>query len=277
MNVGTICARIRMPLLWAGVLAILASTVIDLPGLIGLVLLVLGLALYFRIGTVRAAPVVLRSPVAGRWEPVNSPTDRVPSHGLHAYGQTYAVDLVHVPADRERPAFGWSPLSRPPEDFPAYGQPVYAPADGTVVRVHGRARDHRSRNSWPALIALLVVEAGGRELLGPRFILGNHLVIDLGDGRYALLAHLRHGSLRVSAGDRVTAGQQLAECGNTGNSTEPHLHFQVMDSPRVLFAAGLPIGFDRYTVDGAASAGMPRNGEAFDAPAPAATTGTAGA
>ncbi len=69
------------------------------------------------------------------------------------------------------------------------------------------------------------------ELLGPGRILGNHVVLDLGDEVYAALAHLRRGSVRVRPGDRVAAGQQLAACGNSGNSTEPHLHFQLMDHP----------------------------------------------
>ena len=82
-----------------------------------------------------------------------------------------------------------------------------------------------------------------RELLGPGRILGNHVVLDLGGGVFAALAHLRRGSLLVRRGDRVAAGQQLAKCGNSGNSTEPHLHFQLMDHPSVLRAAGLPVRF----------------------------------
>jgi murein DD-endopeptidase MepM/ murein hydrolase activator NlpD len=99
------------------------------------------------------------------------------------------------------PQFGTGPAFRSPEDFPAFGRPVPAPADGLVVRVHGRERDHRSRSSWPSL---------------------------------------RRCSLRVAKGQRVAAGEQVAECGNSGNSTEPHLHFQLQDHPSVLFAAGLP-------------------------------------
>jgi len=89
----------------------------------------------------------------------------------------------------------------------------------------------------------LVAEGMVRELLGPGRILGNHVVLDLGGGVFAALAHLRRGSLLVRRGDRVAAGQQLAECGNSGNSTEPHLHFQLMDHPSVLQAAGLPLRF----------------------------------
>ena len=123
-----------------------------------------------------------------------------------------------------------------------------------MVRAHDAERDHWSRTSPPALL-YLVAEGTVRELLGPGRILGNHLVLDLGDGVYAALAHLRRGSLRVRPGDRVAAGQQLAACGNSGNSTEPHLHFQLMDHPSVLLAAGLPLRFGQ--------AGLPGNLEAL--------------
>ena len=131
-----------------------------------------------------------------------------------------------------------------------------------VVRAHGRERDHRSRSSWPSLL-YLVVEGSLRELTGPGRVLGNHLVLDLGDGAYAVLAHLRRGSLRVTKGQRVAAGEQVAECGNSGNSTEPHLHFQLQDHPSVLFAAGLPFRLARFEVDGTVEAGVPANGRPF--------------
>jgi murein DD-endopeptidase MepM/ murein hydrolase activator NlpD len=137
-----------------------------------------------------------------------------------------------------------------------------APAAGTVVRAHDRERDHWSRTS-PAAMCYLLVEGMVRELLGPGRILGNHLVLDLGGGVYAALAHLRRGSVRVRPGDRVAAGQPLAECGNSGNSSEPHLHFQLMDHPSVLLAAGLPLRFARYRVGDADRAGVPRNLEPF--------------
>ena len=66
-------------------------------------------------------------------------------------------------------------------------------------------------------------------------------------------------------GDRVAAGQQLVAGGNSGNSTEPHLHFQLMDHPSVLLAAGLPVAFDHYQVAGAGQTGHPGNLEAFAA------------
>ena len=61
---------------------------------------------------------------------MNNPANRVPSHGVHAYGQTYAVDLVHDPLEHPRPAFGSGPGFRSPVEFPAFGQPVLPPLTG---------------------------------------------------------------------------------------------------------------------------------------------------
>ncbi len=257
----------RMPLLWGAAAFLIAGGFLDGPawmGPAGLMLLLAGLALYLRVGTVRRPPIEVGAPVTGRWLSVNSPADKVPSHGLRAYGQTYAIDLVHDP-DGRRPGLAWWPLVRRPDDFPGFGRPVLAPADATVVRAHDRERDHRSRTCPPAML-YLVLEGTVRELLGPGRILGNRVVLDLGGGVYAALAHLRRGSVLVRPGDRVAAGQPLAACGNSGNSTEPHLHFQLQDHPSVLLAAGLPLRFARYQVAGADQAGVPHNLQPFTAP-----------
>jgi hypothetical protein len=266
-------ARARIPMLWAFVALSVTGGLLHLPWSwpLSIGFLVAGMACYFRVGTVRRAAVVVAPPVAGRWIAVNSPAVRVPSHGVHAYGQTYAVDLVHLPDGDHawRGVRRWPPARRP-RAFPAFGQPVYAGADGVVVRATAWQRDHWSRNSVPGL-AYLFAEGSLRELLGPRFVLGNHVVIDLGGGVYAVYAHLRRGSVRVARGQRVTAGQQIAECGNSGNSSEPHVHFQLMDHRNVLFAAGLPFAFDRFEVGGDVRQGVPGGRRPFNAtrnPAP---------
>lgn len=153
----------------------------------GFAVILAGLVLAFvRTGRLRRPAIEVRSPVTGRWLAVNSPADKVPSHGTHEYGQAYAIDLVHQPD----PEITWKgvhawPLARRPETFPAFGRPILAPADGVVVRVSRRQRDHWSRNSWPAVLYLLVVEGLVRGTLGmfvPSLVLGNHVILDLGDG-----------------------------------------------------------------------------------------------
>ncbi|MFC7791648.1 M23 family metallopeptidase [Streptomyces cinereoruber] len=214
-------------------------------------------------------PVEVDPPVAGRWTALNSPADRTPSHGTHQYGQTYAIDIVAEAEDGEpsRPSFAWLwPVARRSEEFPAFDAPLFAVADATVVHAEDGQRDHLSRNSLPAFLYLMLFEATVRVLAGAPRVVGNHLILDLGNGTYAVYAHLRRGSLTVRAGDRVTAGRQLARCGNSGNSTEPHLHFQLMNGPDLDTARGVP-----FTWRGV---GVPKNKETFES-IPAAHPGPA--
>ncbi|WP_432504620.1 M23 family metallopeptidase [Kineococcus arenarius] len=207
-----------------------------------LVLVVLTVVLT-RFGGGPRPPARLVGPVVtGRWQALSTPADRVPSHGTHGYGQTYAVDLLADPADGSRPPFTAGGGFLPPERFPAFGQPVLAGSGGRVVRASGRARDHRSRNSWLAL-PFLFLEGAVRDLVSWRLVVGNHVVVDHGDGSFACYAHLRRGSLRVRRGDVVAAGDVLGGCGNSGNSSEPHLHLQLMDRPSPALAAGIPFAF----------------------------------
>ncbi|MFD5426273.1 M23 family metallopeptidase [Streptomyces sp. NPDC127084] len=228
-----------------------------LPGL-GAIAFTIGLTAAGGSAVRGAEPVATGAPVAGLWSALNSPADRTPSHGTHRYGQTYAIDIVAESDERPRPPFAvlW-PLVRRSSDFPAFGAPLYAVADATVVHASDHRRDHLSRNSWPAVIYLLLIEGTVRYLAGRGPLLGNHLVLDLGDGTYAAYAHLQRGSLRVREGDRVSSGQLIAHCGNSGNSSEPHLHFQLMDGPDFRTARGIP-----FTWRGI---GVPKNRETFTA------------
>lgn len=237
--------------------------------------------------------LLVASPVAGRWTALNGPAEKVPSHGTHDLGQTYAIDVLHepegLPANRRR-RFHWLwPLTRRPDFYASFGQPLYAPADGVVVRAQGTQRDHLGRMSLFGLLYLLP-EGLVRSMGGYRFILGNHVILRLasregdddgtggtGGETYAVLAHLRRGSLRVGVGDHVVEGQQLGECGNSGNSSDPHLHFHLMDSAEPANARGVPFRWRYRDADGTERIGVPRNGELFhaEAPKPARTDRTA--
>ncbi|MHC5902806.1 M23 family metallopeptidase [Streptomyces sp. S6] len=210
------------------------------------------------------APVPVGLPVAGRWRALNGPGTKVPSH-THSYAQTYAIDLVHHPLEKDPPPARrvW-PVGRRPQHYPAFGSPVLAPGAGVVVEAVDRQRDHLSRTSLPGL-AYFFAEGAVRTLGWPRHLMGNHVILELEDGVYAVFAHLRKGSLKVAAGDRVVKGQQLAECGNSGNSSEPHVHFQLMDGPDPETARGLPFTWHYRDDGGAGHTGVPEDGTFFTA------------
>jgi hypothetical protein len=193
--------------------------------------------------------VSLALPFDGRWLVQNSPARRVPSHGLDVFGQRYAIDFVAVDErGRTAPTSDWRTAlsTEPPERFLGFGRPILAPVDGVVVRVHDGEPDHEARRSQLALIPYALGQAS-RLRQGPNALAANQVVIrDRLSGMNVALVHLRAGSLRVGVGDEVVTGQQLAECGNSGNSTQPHVHVQAMDSTDLHVAQGVPIAFTRY-------------------------------
>lgn len=196
-----------------------------------------------------AQEVELSLPFAGRWRVKNSPARRVPSHGSDLFGERYAIDFVAVD-DRHRSAGtrDWRTVfaTEPPERFVAFGQPILAPGSGTVVAVHDAEPDHQGRRSQLALVPYMLGQAA-RARQGVGAIAGNHVTISLPQsGTFVALVHLQAGSIRVAVGQDVAVGQQIASCGNSGNSTQPHVHLQVMDNADVSVARGLPMTFRRF-------------------------------
>lgn len=86
---------------------------------------------------------------------------------------------------------------------------------------------------------------------------GNHVILDIGNGFYAFYAHLQPGSLRVSLGEKVHRGQVLGLVGNSGNSTEPHLHFHISNANSPLGSEGLPYALSSFEVEGSGPAWKP--------------------
>jgi murein DD-endopeptidase MepM/ murein hydrolase activator NlpD len=117
-------------------------------------------------------------------------------------------------------------------DYYAYGLPVLASGAGTVVVAYDSVDDNT-----PGTMNTSVE-------------LGNHIIIDHGNGEYSFVAHLQHGSIRVKVGDHVVAGAAIAKCGNSGSSMEPHLHYHMQSTSSFLVGAGMPAQFEHYAADG---------------------------
>ena len=144
----------------------------------------------------------------------------------------FAIDWIKV--NREGRAFRTD--GKKSEDWLCYGVDVLAVATGTVVET---MRD-------------LPDEPPGEEPTGLKVseIAGNHVLLDLGNGRYAMYAHLAPHSLTVHVGDRVRTGDKLGQVGNSGNTTGPHLHFQISDRPSTLDVTSLPFVFESMMLQG---------------------------
>lgn len=141
--------------------------------------------------------------------------------------QRFAIDFLRVD---DRSSFAGDPTRN--ESYFLFGAEVVAVGRGQVVE----ASDGMAENVPTQPLPPFDIQTAA----------GNHIVLALDDGRFALFAHLQTGSVRVHPGDRVERGQVLGLVGNTGNSTEPHLHFHVMDRPSPLEADGLPYTFDHF-------------------------------
>ncbi len=202
-----------------------------------------------RVGNVQ--PVELAPPLIGtNWfagngcGQMNSHRGAVmPVGGRLNAAERYAIDWVQIDPDR-RPlvdeATGLlATFDGPSDDNTSYycwDAPILAVADGEIVVAVDDMVD---------AVPQVMTKGIPFEQLG-----GNRLVLKIADDVYAFYAHLKPGSIAVSVGDRVTVGQELARLGNSGNTSEAHLHFHVMDSEFPLDADNLPFVIKEFHYDG---------------------------
>ncbi|WP_341730181.1 M23 family metallopeptidase [Brooklawnia sp.] len=193
----------------------------------------------------------LEFPFTGRWLVQNSPANRTPSHGTTLFATSYSIDFVPVDdSGRTAPFTARSLLSREPAArFPGFARPVLSPIEGTVVAILDEQADHPAYRGVPSIWFALTQSR--RIARGWRALAGNHILIDSGRTVIAL-CHLRQGSVTVRPGQRVRTGDSVGRCGNSGNSTEPHLHIQAIDNRDIERARAVPLTFQ---------GSLPRNGE----------------
>lgn len=198
----------------------------------------------------KAPSIDLSYPFTGRWLVQNSPADRVPSHGTTMFASAFAIDFVPVDETGKSAPYTVASFfrSEAPETFPGFGRPVLAPLDGTVVSTVHSEIDHLAHRGLPSIG--YAASQRGRVAGGWMSAAGNHVLLESG-GIVVAVCHLQQGSISVRAGQRVGAGDVLGRCGNSGNSTEPHVHLQAMDGRDPQRAHPVPIAFDGV---------LPRNG-----------------
>ncbi len=198
----------------------------------------------------------LAYPFTGRWLTQNSPANRVPSHGTAAFASAQAIDFVPVDDEGRSARFTWRSFVRPepPDRFPGFGRPILAPVGGVVSAVGDGEPDHAAFRGLPSVGYAL--SQARRAAAGWSALAGNHVMITTQAGVVVALCHLQRGSVVVDPLQRVQAGQMVGRCGNSGNSTEPHVHLQAMSEPDPQLATAVPITLQR---------GLPRNGEVVDA------------
>ena len=191
----------------------------------------------------RSEPIVISAPIRGdNWWSGNGPSNfsdhrraLVVIDGVARIAQRYAEDWVVL--DQQGQSFGGDKARN--QSYHCYGKPVFAVADGTIIEVKDGITENSPSPEWDPPIPPAVP-------IDLETVAGNHIVQDLGNGSYALYAHLIPGSTKLKPGDRVVRGARIRKVGNSGNSTEPHLHFQVMDGPSPLGSNGLPFAIDHF-------------------------------
>jgi hypothetical protein len=193
----------------------------------------------------RATPMSLRLPVQGQWLLSNGPGQFSLSHP-HAFRPTYryAYDLiVREDVDGTRRSFRGDPTKN--ESYFCYGRPVFAAAAGVVIDVSVDVPDRFGNTDNPA-------NKEGRT---------GQIVLQHPGPRFTVYHYLRPGSAKVMRGQQVAAGDALAEVGNAGPGTEPHLRFAAFELDASGRPQAIPLSFTGLSsVSGAPAAGVPRGG-----------------
>ncbi|MBX3030196.1 MAG: M23 family metallopeptidase [Chloroflexi bacterium] len=195
-------------------------------------------------------PIPIAFPLRGEWQALRTPGTRVPSHGTDRFAQRYAYDLWRV----DHRAGGYHPASRlrmwlvgvRTRDCYGWGEAIHSPIDGTVVRAVDGIAERAWLHPLRELARIAVMSLTFRPERATA-LAGNHVIVQGAEGS-VLVAHLAPGSVAVSVGQGVRAGERLGRVGHTGNSTAPHLHLQLMDGSEPLTARGLLAAFREYEV-----------------------------
>lgn len=170
--------------------------------------------------------VDLELPFNGEWFVASGGRTLSQSHHASVREQRFAFDAIQKINNSSHSGNGQNN-----EDYYCFGKTLYSPGDGVVVVMENSVADNIPGETNPSQLA------------------GNYIVIDHQNNEYSFLAHFKQGSIIVNIGDEVLKGQELGKTGNSGNSTEPHLHYHMQTTIDILNGEGLPAQFQNYYVD----------------------------
>lgn len=166
----------------------------------------------------------LELPFTGKWKIVAGGKNPIDNHHSRNRSQRYAYDFLVV--DERGNSYAGDPNKN--ESYFAFARPILSPARGEIVQVVNGVKDNNPG------------------VMNSYFAPGNMVIIDHGNNEFSVLAHFKHRSIRVDVNDIVSAGDQLGNCGNSGNSSESHIHYHLQNSPHLLTGKGLPPIFHNY-------------------------------
>ncbi len=171
----------------------------------------------------------LRLPFNGKWLTFWGGTDKRQNYHVTTRVQQGAFDFLKLGKNNR----SYQRSGTRNEDYYAFGQPLYAVCDAVVYEVITGVEDNRPT------------------IMNPSQPLGNSVMLKTENDEYIVYAHLENGTVAVKAGDTVKKGQYLGNCGNSGNSSEAHLHLHIQDGPNLMTAAGASCFFEEILVNGA--------------------------
>lgn len=162
-------------------------------------------------------------PFHGDWFTFWGGTNVLVNYHYEHPSQRYAYDFV-----QQKYGSSYEGDATKLSSYYAFGQPILASAPGKVVELKNQIPDNEPVGT-----------------MNEKEPTGNYVVIDHGNGEYSMYAHLKKGSVKVKVGDQVQTGDLLGLCGNSGNSSEPHLHFQVSNGVDLFQSVSIRVQFEK--------------------------------
>ncbi len=167
-------------------------------------------------------------PFKGKWTVVWGGDTKELNYHVENEAQKNAFDFVIT--DNDNKSFKTNGTTN--EDFYAFGKELIAPCDGEIVLVVDGVKDNRPG------------------VFNPIYVPGNSVIMKTENDEFLFLGHFKQHSITVKEGQKIKQGHVLGLCGNSGNSSEPHLHFHIQNVEDMNMATGIKCFFERIQVNG---------------------------